>query len=177
MFEVIEEFKSKNSDIVPNTKSIKTIDLIEYSSKIEITKSILLKFYNTEFPRYSKDQISHFNKKNVSVEYDKYPIEVDENSNFIQSTFPYGYSFKCGKSIYQYLKRESYKLMSDRNINEVFFLIENICNPTSYTIIYENTPEVIELSSEIIDKIINDIKNKVDFSFEIINPLSNNTEI
>jgi hypothetical protein len=177
MFDTLEEFKTKYSTIIPSDKSIKTIDLIEYSSRFDKSKSISLKFYNTDYPNYSTDQIFHFMKNNISVDNIPHITEIDDDTNFILSNFPYGYSHTCGKSLFQYLRQLSIQVIEELKISEIEFTIHNPHNPSSYEMTINDEISTIELSTDLINQINNDVKNKVDLSFEIINPLSNNTEI
>lgn len=93
----LSELYEKYKDFLPTKKIFNTIDLIEYSVKINPSFSLQKTLFNTENNSYNT--------------FSDYKIEkVDSENYIVVSEFPHGYSLDQGRLLFYYLKLISYSI-------------------------------------------------------------------
>jgi hypothetical protein len=95
LYSITSEFEEEFKEILNPKSIIKTIDLIEYVDNLPSLDKKLFKFYNTINPFFTKEQIELFNS-GVSTDHSSELFEISNDSNFIISQYPYGYSINQG---------------------------------------------------------------------------------
>lgn len=170
--EIIEEFKKKYEDIVPSKTIFKTIDLIEYSTKITFVGPRLINYYNSPNPSFSLEQLNLLTNENKSSNHIECVIELDEDANFVMSQFPYGFSLNCGKSIFHYLNEIAKSSLDFNDSKKVNIVVDEVLHPSKYTIQSDQYhPKTININDFDVESYSEKIE-KVDFIQNILNPLS-----
>jgi len=145
--EIITEFSDNFLEFLGDKKITSTIDLIEYDGHMLEQSSLKMTLYNTVNCSYHESQITQFEKKLSSYNYNGEVFEVDDDELAHISEFPHGYSLSQGRLLYYYGKNLRYN--------------DNSVNPITYDILkYENN--MSELKTEM---------EKLDWFVELTNPL------
>jgi hypothetical protein len=177
-----DEFIVKFEEFFAEIKLTHTIDLIEYDSKLNPLDVLSFEYHNTENCSYHNTQIKTF-KDNDKISYDyKYFLKpiTEDNNLFFHSEFPHGYSLNQGRLLYYYGKHIFYNIPTSYPVSTLVFNISTNRDETGDVLFsVKNTSNEVDtvLTSAILDvfdfdmsSLENDIK-KVDWSFEITNPL------
>lgn len=114
--EIVDEFNSKFQTFLGEDKVLRTIDLINYGTKLTPTQKLKYKFYNTDNCLYPKDEINDTIKSYITT-----------------STFPHGHSFLQGRSLLYKLKNIAYNVFKLGYIS--WLDIEMNCNEVEDNII------------------------------------------
>jgi len=92
---LVDEFNSKFDKFIGDDKILRTIDLINYSSKLIQVSKLKHTFYNSDNCLYQKEDIEP-------------PVE----SYIYTSTFPHGHSFTMGRSLLYKMKNIAYNVFN-----------------------------------------------------------------
>jgi hypothetical protein len=140
--ETVDEFNLKFKTFLGEEKILRTIDLINYGTKLTPTQKLKYKFYNTENCLYPKDEINDTIKSYTTT-----------------STFPHGHSFTMGRSLLYKLKNIAYNVFNlgyikwldiDMNCNEVeddIISISHNLSPLKYDFIKSAILDVFDIQS------------------------------
>jgi hypothetical protein len=98
------DFMEQNFDHLPEKFGTHTIDLIDYSQKMESPKFLKQDFFCSENPLYTKYQIKRI----------KFGSGLSERTPMIEcSEFPYGHSLSMGRTLFYYSLHLAYSVPSD----------------------------------------------------------------
>ena len=95
MNDLIDEFNIQFANVVGDDRILRTIDLINYSTKLIPVSKLKYKLYNSENCLYPKEDIEP-------------PVE----SYIYTSTFPHGHSFTMGRSLIYKMKNIAYNVFN-----------------------------------------------------------------
>jgi hypothetical protein len=178
---LLDEFKVKYSELLNGIKLTHTIDLIEYDVKLSGKENYQFIYHNSSNCSYHYTQIESYHEKKSSYEYILTTTEVDEDFMFFESEFPHGHSLDQGRAMYYYGKHIFYSIPPNYPVNsllfnmsknktedgEPLFSVQNIStNKEDKTL----TSAILDVFDFDLQPIKNEIK-KVDWSFELLNPL------
>lgn len=143
--EFVEIYKNK----IPENFGTHTIDLIEYSSKLESSELFTLELYQTENPIYDKEQIK-------KIESETEP-ENDDNL-IVVSEFPHGYSLSMNRTLFYYSV-----FMTSSIPTDFFFGKLKISIPK----VFEESNFDVEVSNESNEKLKSFFLDYFDFNYKI----------
>lgn len=176
------EFIEINGSLLKNTNLSHTIDLIEYTAKLDKLDSLSVIFHN------NTDNCSYHPKQCESYEIDptnsydyNFMIKTisDDNALSFCSEFPHGFSLHQGRLLYYYGKYIFYSIPSSYPVSSLIFnMSTNKINDGEqlFSVINGNTIDTI-LTSAILDVFDFDMTwleteiKKADWSIEITSPL------
>ena len=95
MNDLIDEFNIQFANFVKDDRILRTIDLINYSTKLTPVSKLKHTFYNSDNCLYQKEDIEP-------------PVE----SYIYTSTFPHGHSFTMGRSLLYKMKNIAYNVFN-----------------------------------------------------------------
>jgi len=179
--ELRDEFTSKFEELIGETKITHTIDLIEYDSKLSPTNTLTFPYHKSQNCSYLNNQIISFEEDNTkSYDYDFHvkPI-TEDNTLFLYSEFPHGYSLKQGRLLYYYGKHIFYNIPTTYPLTTLVFELSTEKDVSGEQIfsVKKNSQTEKVLTSAILDVFDFDMSwleteiKKVDWSIEITNPL------
>jgi hypothetical protein len=145
--EIITEFSEKFLEFFGDKKITNTIDLIEYDSHMLEQESLTMTLYNTVNCSYHKKQITKFENRESSYDYDGEVVEIDDDYLAHISEFPHGYSLSQGRLLWYYGKNLRYN--------------DDSVEPIKYTVSKDDIG-MLDLKSKM---------EKLDWFLELTNPL------
>jgi len=87
------DFVEQNHGVLPENFGTHTIDLIDYSQKMETPKFLSYDFFSSDNPLYTRHQIKRI----------KFGSELSERTQMIEcSEFPFGHSLSMGRTLFYY---------------------------------------------------------------------------
>lgn len=170
--EIIDEFKKQYEDIIPSETIFKTIDLLEYSTKITFVGPRLINLYKSTNPMFSFEQLNLLTNENKSSDHTDHIIELNEDSNFIISQFPYGFSLNCGKSIFHYLTEVAKLSLNINHSKKISMVVDEVLNPSKYVIQSDQSHPKTIIIDDFDVELYSEKMKKVDLIQNILNPLS-----
>lgn len=164
-----DEFLDVYSKLL-DIKLFQTIDLIEYSQKLNPINKLELEFYNSENVDYTQTQLELYKIDNKKSYNDS--IEIKDSLININN-FPHNVSIKMGRLLYYYGKHITYNIPTNYPFNKVVMIIKE-----KSVEIYKDDERDLTLESAVLDMfdfemgwMINEIE-KVNLSQVILNPLN-----
>ena len=178
---ILEEFLKKYEDHIGKVKLSHTLDLIEYEVKMDKPNEFEFAYHNTTNCSYTHKQLECYEEKKSSYDYNYVITEITDEDMVSISEFPHGYSLGQGRLHYYYGKHIFYSIPPNYPVNTLIFNMSK--NKTE-----DGEPifSVRQSKSQSIDKVLTsailDVFNfdtawlekeikKVDWSFELLNPL------
>ena len=181
MSKISDEFTLKFSKYMDGVKLSHTIDLIEYDCSLKKSTELKHTYHYSQNCAYHSKQIESFKLNEASYNYDYFVKEVLDDELVLVSEFPHGYSLDQGRLLYYYGKHIIYGIPYNFIYSSLTLLLSTEKHEDGDQIfsIYNNTTneEESQLSSIVLDVYDFDMSwlrseiKKVDWSFEITNPL------
>ena len=177
--EISNEFSKIHAKYLEKNKITHTIDLIEYNKDLLQTDTLSFTYHNTDNCSYHPKQIEHYEKNDISCDYNYNVKELGDDVLILSSEFPHGYSLGQGRLLYYYGKKITYSIPSTYPYTSVVMTISSK-DPEENFSVYDNFLESEDesLRSAVLDVFdfdMTDLNKKlkeVDFYDEILNPLS-----
>jgi len=180
--EISNEFSKIHAKYLEKHKITHTIDLIEYNKDLPQTETLSFTYHNTDNCSYHPKQIEHYEKNDISCDYNYNVKELGDDILILSSEFPHGYSLGQGRLLYYYGKHIFYNIPPNYPVKTLTFNLSTMKDDTNIPIfsVYNNSSESedIIVESWVLDNfdfnmvwLSNEIK-KVDWSIELTNPLS-----
>jgi hypothetical protein len=172
---VLEEFLKKYEDHIGNIKLSHTVDLLEYDVKMNKPNDFEFVYHNTSNCSYTHNQIDSYNNKKSSYDYNYVITEITDEDMVSISEFPHGYSLGQGRLHYYYGKHIFCSIPSNYPVNTLIFNLSK--NKTEDGEPLFSVVKDSNLTSAILDTFDFDMGwlekeiKKVDWSFELLNPL------
>ena len=181
MSKISDEFTLKFSKYMDGIKLSHTIDLIEYDCNLKKSTELKYTYHYSQNCSYHSKQIESFKLNESSYDFDYFVREVLDDELVLVSEFPHGYSLDQGRLLYYYGKHITYGIPYNFIYSSLTLLLSTEKHEDGDQIfsIYNNTTneEESQLSSIVLDVYDFDMSwlkseiKKVDWSFEITNPL------
>lgn len=172
---ILEEFLKKHEGHIGNIKLSHTVDLLEYDVKMNKPNDFEFVYHNTSNCSYTHNQIDSYNNKKSSYDYNYVITEITDEDMVSISEFPHGYSLGQGRLHYYYGKHIFYSIPSNYPVNTLIFNLSK--NKTEDGEPLFSVVKDPNLTSAILDTFDFDMGwlekeiKKVDWSFELLNPL------
>lgn len=178
---ILNEFLKKYEDLIGKVKLSHTVDLIEYEVKMSKPTDFEFVYHNTSNCSYHHLQIKSYENKKSSYDYNSIITELTDDDMISVSEFPHGYSLGQGRLHYYYGKHIFYSIPPNYPVNTLIFNISK--NKTEdgepvFSVKHLNSiTDDLTLTSAVLDVFNFDMAwlekeiKKVDWSFELLNPL------
>jgi hypothetical protein len=178
---ILTEFIKKYENIIGNIKLSHTVDLIEYEIKMSRPSEFEFVYHNSSNCSYNHKQFESYKNKESSYDYNYVITEITDEDMVSVSEFPHGYSLGQGRLHYYYGKHIFYSIPPNYPVNTLIFNMSK--NKTEdgepiFSVRQSNSGLIDKtLTSAILDVFdfnmswLSKELKKVDWSFELLNPL------
>jgi hypothetical protein len=145
LYDVIKKFDIQYEEFLPPKKIMNVIDLIQYCDNITSPNIFKINLFRSDNPLYSKEQLNHLTNHDTSCSHDDIFMEISEDSNFIKSQYPFGYSKNLGKVIFEKMIIVGTKFINESTLNKLSI---TYCPTNNEMIIFDgNNRHIIDSKS------------------------------